>query len=331
MAPRVATWLPCVLALARVDQQAYACSPAHVSEHSLRFRGVSGLYGEHALRRFEAAHVAVVGVGGVGGWTAEALARTGIGAITLIDLDEVCISNTNRQLPAMLNTIGRPKTSVLAERILQINPGCRVHEVAEWLTAETVDRLLLRAAEPLDAVVDAIDDVADKCALIDACVRTGLPVVTAGGAGGKRDASMVHAVDLAHVANDPLLKQVRRTLRKEYGFPPAEPRGRGREWGLSCVSSKEPPAARRAGNDCDSFGTSCAVTGVFGFTLASILAGLLAAEADEVRVASAGPSKVEDSALHGYSTQATSQRRDDLYAGLRARCSGSASGGTGQC
>ncbi|HEX2099811.1 MAG TPA: ThiF family adenylyltransferase, partial [Candidatus Synoicihabitans sp.] len=153
-----------------------------------RFGGLARLYGRDALHRLHAAHVAVVGVGGVGSWSVEALARSGVGSLTLIDLDDVCVTNVNRQLPAISDNIGRPKVDALAERVRQINPACRVAACAEFFTASTAERLL---ASNYAVVIDAIDGTTAKATVIAACVSHGRRCVTVGGAGGKRDATQL--------------------------------------------------------------------------------------------------------------------------------------------
>jgi tRNA A37 threonylcarbamoyladenosine dehydratase len=158
-----------------------------------RFGGVARLLGVRALERLFQSHVAVVGIGGVGSWVVEALARSGVGNLTLIDLDDVCITNTNRQLPALETTLGRPKVDVLADRVRQINPACQVHGLGEFFTAQSAERLM---AGRFDCVVDAIDHLGNKCLLIDSARRRGCPVVTIGGAGGKKDAGRIERGDL---------------------------------------------------------------------------------------------------------------------------------------
>jgi tRNA A37 threonylcarbamoyladenosine dehydratase len=256
-----------------------------------RFGGVGRLYGEAGWQRLSHGHVAVVGVGGVGSWVVEALARTGVGALTLVDLDEVCVSNVNRQLPALAETIGRAKVTVLAERARSINPECAVTPVQEFLTAENGRRLL--ATRP-DYVVDAIDSVADKCALITLCRELGIPVIVCGGAGGRRDVTQVRVADLSKVTHDRLLCEVRRRLRQDHGFPPAE-----KKLGVECVFSPEPPVFPQAdgsvgtnrpvavkgveegrGLGCDAgLGSACFVTGAFGFVAAGhVVARLVSGE-----------------------------------------------------
>lgn len=216
-------------------------------DYEARFGGLARLLGREALERLRAAHVGVVGVGGVGSWTAEALARGGVGAITLIDLDEVCVSNVNRQLHALDGQIGRPKVNVLADRIRAINPSCRVEAVQEFFVAGNAERLL-SPEMPYAAVVDAIDSVGHKARLLAACVARGLSVVTTGGAGGKRDGTRLRLGDLGESGGDDLLRQVRKTLRKEHGFPGGE----GHRYGVRAVWSTEPPVYPWADGTCAS-------------------------------------------------------------------------------
>jgi tRNA threonylcarbamoyladenosine dehydratase len=241
-----------------------------------RFGGLGRLYGTAALPRLQAAHVAVIGVGGVGSWAVEGLARSGIGALTLIDLDDVCVTNVNRQLPALDGNIGRPKVAALAERVRLINPACRVTTVAEFFTAESGARLL---ANRFDWVVDCIDRVSNKALVLAECVKRGQPVVTVGGAGGKRDATRIRSGDLGGAHGDDLLKLVRRKLRRDHGFA----KGEGHDYGIPCVSSQEKPVYPWADGTCatepepgsslqldcaSGFGTAVFVTAAFGFAAA---------------------------------------------------------------
>ena len=253
-----------------------------------RFSGVARLVGRAGLERLRAAHVGVVGVGGVGSWAIEALARSGIGALTLIDLDDVCVTNINRQLPALDGQIGRPKIAVLAERVRLINPECRVDAVAEFFTASSAERLL---APHFGFVIDAIDRMTNKALLIAACHQRGHPVLTVGGAGGRRDPTRIRTGDLGEASGDELLRQVRKKLRRAHGFAPGAQRGR-MHFGVRCVWSEEPPvfpwtdgtcAAQREPDtnlklDCESgFGTAVFVTGAFGLAAAAELVRLVAA------------------------------------------------------
>lgn len=215
-----------------------------------RFGGLGRLYGAAALPRLDAAHVAVIGLGGVGSWVAEGLARSGVGAITLVDMDDVCVTNTNRQLPAVEGCIGRPKAEVLAERVRAINPACRATAVTEYFTAATAGRLLATegpaGAPRYTWVVDCIDRMTNKSLLIAECVRRGQPVLTAGSAGGRRDGTRVRTADLGEVHGDNLLRLVRKRLRRDHGFA----RGEGHLYGVPCVYSQEHPVYPWADGTC---------------------------------------------------------------------------------
>ena len=257
-----------------------------------RFGGMARLYGVAGLERLRRAHVAVVGVGGVGSWVVEALARSGVGALTLIDLDDVCITNTNRQLPAQADTVGRPKVTVLAERVAAISPGCVVTPVLEFLGPANVDRLLEGG---FDAVVDAVDRTSIKALILAKCCERGLWAVTSGAAGGRRDPSRIVVKDLGQAGGDLLLQQVRRTLRRDHGFPGSTD-GKPVNLGVAAVFSTEkpvfpqpdgtcgvtPPEGAEAGLrlDCAAgFGAATFVTGAFGFALAgAVVESLTSAE-----------------------------------------------------
>jgi tRNA A37 threonylcarbamoyladenosine dehydratase len=244
--------------------------------YTQRFGGLARLYGAAALPRLHAAHVAVVGVGGVGSWAVEALARSGVGALTLVDLDDVCVTNTNRQLHALEDTIGRPKVAVLAERVRAINPGCGVATLTEFLTAKNADQML---GAGFTWVVDAIDGMSNKALLIATCVRLGQPVLTVGGAGGRRDATRIRCADLGEAQGDELLRLVRKKLRRDHGFA----HGEGNRYGVPSVYSSEKPVFPWADGTCapepepgsslnldcaSGFGTGVFVTGAFGFAAA---------------------------------------------------------------
>jgi tRNA threonylcarbamoyladenosine dehydratase len=253
-----------------------------------RFGGVARLYGQRALGRFLAARVVVVGIGGVGSWTVEALARSGIGSIRMVDLDEICLSNVNRQLHAMDGQIGRQKTAAMAERVRAINPHCELEVIEGFFTERTVETVL---GGEIDGVVDAIDTLRHKSLLLAECVRRGLPVVTCGGAGGRRDATRISVRDLAFTGKDGLLHQLRRSLRKDHGFE-AVPMGRKPvPMGIAAVFSDEPPVypvgdgevscERPEGNDlrlnCASgYGTATHVTASFGVVAAGAMLDILA-------------------------------------------------------
>jgi tRNA A37 threonylcarbamoyladenosine dehydratase len=249
----------------------------HVTNYEARFGGIKRLFGVDGQERLARAHVCVVGIGGVGSWAVEALARTGVGALTLVDLDEVCISNVNRQLHAVTGQFGRPKVEVIAARVELINPNCKVNALHSLYTAKTSDEIL---ATKFDVVLDAIDQTAMKALLIARCCEKQIPVVTTGGAGGRRDPTALRVADLAQSTHDGLLSATRKILRDEYGFP-REPK---KKFGVPCVFSPEPqvfPAAdgsvcaeREEGSslrlDCRSgYGTATFVTGAFGFAAAA--------------------------------------------------------------
>jgi tRNA A37 threonylcarbamoyladenosine dehydratase len=242
-----------------------------------RFGGIGRLYGDEALGRLASARVAVVGIGGVGSWTAEALARSGVGAITLIDLDDICVTNTNRQLHTTGATIGRLKVAAMAERLRQISPAAEIDEIAEFVTAETLGELI---GAGYTAVVDAIDQVPNKANIVARCLALGIGVVTVGGAGGRRDPTKVRVGDLARTAGDPLLREVRRRLRAEHSLVFAE----GADTGIRAVYSEEravypaadgsvcekPADGKPLRLDCRTgFGTAAMVTGAFGLAAAA--------------------------------------------------------------
>ena len=179
-----------------------------------RFGGTARLYGEKALQLFADAHICVVGIGGVGSWAAEALARTGIGAITLIDMDDVCVTNTNRQIHALRDNVGPAKAEVMAERIRQINPECRVTVVDDFVTPDNVAQYM---SVGYSYVIDAIDSVRPKAALIAYCRRNKIPLVTTGGAGGQIDPTQIQVTDLAKTIQDPLAAKLRERLKSDFG------------------------------------------------------------------------------------------------------------------
>ncbi len=244
----------------------------------MRFSGFERLVGAAGLARLSAARVLVVGLGGVGSWVVEALARSGVGALVLMDGDDVCVSNTNRQLHAVLDAVGRPKAEVMAERVRAINPDCAVTARAEYFHRAETERPF---AEPLDCVVDCVDGVMAKATLIGEGRRRGFPVISCGGAAGKLDPGAVQVADLSRVHHDRLLMFVRKKLRRHYGFP-----GRGNKpMGIPCVFSPEParppeacppPAAPdplgadTEGPACEGrLGSAVFVTAVFGFHAAA--------------------------------------------------------------
>jgi len=255
-----------------------------MNQYEARFGGIRRLYGADGQDRLARAHVCVVGIGGVGSWVVEALARTGLGALTLVDLDDVCISNVNRQLHAVTGAFGRPKVEAMAERIRLIQPDCRINAMQSLFTATTAAEIL---AAKYDGVVDAIDQTAMKALLIARCRALNIPIVTTGGAGGRRDPTALRVADLARTTHDGLLSATRKLLRDEHGFP-RDPKV---AFGVDCVYSTEAqvyPAAdgsvcetREPGAnlrlDCRSgYGTASFLTGAFGFAAAARMVKLIA-------------------------------------------------------
>ncbi|MFM2317598.1 MAG: tRNA threonylcarbamoyladenosine dehydratase [Thiothrix sp.] len=198
-----------------------------------RFGGIARTYGDRGLQSFQAAHVCVVGVGGVGSWAVEALARSAIGRLTLIDLDNVAESNINRQLPALSSTIGAAKIEVLKTRILDINPSCQVHLIEDFIELATIPQFIHKE---MDYVIDCIDNFRVKAALIAYCKRHKIRIISLGGAGGQRDPSQIRIGDLARSQHDPLLARVRKQLRQDYHFS----RNPKRRFEVACVWSDEP-------------------------------------------------------------------------------------------
>lgn len=229
-----------------------------------RFGGLERLYGVEGARAIRRAHVAVVGVGGVGSWTAEALARSGVGELTLVDLDHVAESNINRQVHALDATLGQAKVQAMRDRIAQINPGCIVHGVEEFAEPGNWPQLLPAGVR---AVVDACDQVKAKTAMAQWARQTRTLFITVGAAGGKRLAHQVDIDDLARTTHDPLLAQVRYRLRKFHGAP-----REGKSIGVACVFSREAVAPPDPSCDvegdgtlnCHGYGSVVSVTATFG-------------------------------------------------------------------
>jgi tRNA A37 threonylcarbamoyladenosine dehydratase len=254
-------------------------------DYSRRFGGIARLYGERALERFAAAHVCVIGVGGVGSWVVEALARSAIGRLTLIDLDNVAESNINRQIQALSGTVGQAKIAALAERIAQINPACQVTQVEDFVDADNLDTMI--GGHGFDYVIDAIDSVKAKAALIAYCRAHAIPLITIGGAGGQLDPTKIEVRDLARTEQEPLLKKVRKLLRAQYGFA----RGEKNKYNIDAVFSMEPLRYPDSGDACDvdansitglncaGFGSSMVVTASFGMVAAGHLLRRLAQQA----------------------------------------------------
>lgn len=201
-----------------------------------RFGSIQRLYGRQAADIISNLHVCIVGLGGVGSWAVESLARTGVGELTLIDYDTVSKSNINRQLPALDHTIGEKKFSVLANRISDINPRCACHVIDDFLTVDNMADYL-SPNRSYDYVIDAIDSIKFKAAMIYHCRRNKIPIVTTGGAGGLTDPTAIQIKDLSRTVNDPLAAKVRSRLRSDYGFT----RNSKRSFRVDCVFSTQQP------------------------------------------------------------------------------------------
>ncbi|WP_194757002.1 tRNA cyclic N6-threonylcarbamoyladenosine(37) synthase TcdA [Aliidiomarina indica] len=250
-----------------------------MNEWQRRFSGIERLYGNAQAECIRNLHLAVVGLGGVGSWAAEALARTGVGKITLVDLDDVCLSNTNRQSHALTSTVGKQKTHVIAERLRDINPEIEVRVVDSFVTPKNLDEIF---SERPDGILDAIDSLRPKIALLVWCKRHKIKVVTTGGAGGQIDPSALAIADIAKVTQDPLMAKVRNQLRRDHGFS----KNPKRKFGIDCVFSTEQlryprpdghvsyakPGGQALRLDCATgFGASMMVTASFGLFAAAKL------------------------------------------------------------
>lgn len=266
-----------------------------MENYKRRFSGIGRLYGTEGMERIRRAHVCVVGLGGVGSWAVEALARSGIGELTIVDLDDVCISNVNRQLHALDGELGKPKVEVLAKRVTAINPDCVLHPLHLFFLKSNAAEIL---QTQFDYVLDAIDSPSRKCLLIASCCERKIPVITTGASGGRRDPTAVKVIDVAHSSHDRLLQEVRKKLRTAYNFPRL-----GRRFGVECVISTEAAVfPRKDGTvcaksetnpdlrlDCNSgFGTATFVTGTFGFVAASRIVQNIANGSKVAKVAEKG-------------------------------------------
>lgn len=251
---------------AEVGSDAARAASAADADLERRFGGLRRLYGDAGYARMRAASLAVVGLGGVGSWAAEALARSGVARLVLIDLDHVAESNINRQVQATGASVGQAKAQALAERIADIHPGCAVHTVEAFVDEGNWPALL---PQPVDAVIDACDQVSAKLVLAAWALRERRSLVMAGAAGGKQLAHKVEVDDLAAATHDPLLAALRRELRRHHGAPHWGPIG------LRCVYSRE--SVRRPDGECDvdgslnchGYGSSVTVTATFGMVAAN--------------------------------------------------------------
>lgn len=263
------------------------CSlPKPEKQVPVQFAGTERLYGQAASQKLYSASVCVIGIGGVGSWVAEALARAGIGNLSLVDMDEICSSNLNRQVHATLSTVGKSKVEAMAERIRTLHQNCHVDEKFYFFNQKTCDTLLATAP---DVVIDCIDSIPHKCLLLSECRSREIPVLTVGGAGGRSDPTQIKVSDLARTHNDALLQKVRKKLRQQFNFP----RNTRKKWHIPAVFSSEPVkyphsdgsicATREPESnlrlDCASgYGTAGFVTGTFGFMAAAAAVDLLLKE-----------------------------------------------------
>lgn len=248
-----------------------------MSDYENRFGGISRLYGQQAFNILQNSHFCVIGIGGVGSWVAESLARTGIGQITLIDHDDIAASNINRQIHSLSDTIDKSKVETMASRIKQINPECKVNIIDDFITKTNCQKYL---QQDYDYVIDAIDSIIFKCAIIYYCKRNKIPIITTGGAGGLTDPTMITISDLSKTWNDPLAAKVRSELRYHYNYT----RNPKRLFGIKCVYSTqqqqypkddgsvdyEKPRIKGVHLDCElGFGSTTHVTATFGFIAAA--------------------------------------------------------------
>ncbi len=252
-----------------------------LNDYSERFGGIQRLYGKKKAAIIPTLRICVIGIGGVGSWAVEALARSGVGEITLIDHDDIALSNINRQIHTLDNTINQSKVLAMQERVLQINPECHCHAIDDLLTEKNLSKYFQKSSEEkFDYVIDAIDSVKHKSALIYYCKRNKIPIITTGGAGGLINPTAVEILDLSKTYNDPLAAKVRSQLRSRYNFT-RNPKSR---FGIECVFSteqqlypqtdgsvgQEKPGVKGVSLDCNfGYGSSSCVTSVFGFSAAA--------------------------------------------------------------
>ena len=247
------------------------------SDYSKRFGGIARLYGEEGLARLQLAHVCVIGIGGIGSWAAESLARSGIGAITIVDLDDICITNINRQIHTTSDVFGKMKVNIVKDRILSINPDCQVRAIEDFFTSSTAEVIL---DTPYDYIIDAIDSLENKCLLASLCRIKNLPLITTGGAAGKKDPLQIQILDLGKSFNDSLLFQMRKKLRQEYNFekPSGHSLAKRKDFNLMSVFSPEEEVSFE-NQDCEvekrncdwGMGSTTHVTATFGFVAAGFV------------------------------------------------------------
>lgn len=264
-------------------------TPASES-YQQRFGGTRRLYGMTELEILRQSHVCVVGIGGVGSWAVEALARSGVGELTLIDMDDICVTNINRQIHAMSGTVGLSKIEVMAERVRAINPDCVVHLIDDFISEDNIPEYITK---DYDYVLDAIDSIKPKTALLAYCKRNKIKIITVGGAGGQIDPTQIQVADLTKTIQDPLAAKLRNNLRRFHNFTKTQ----GRKFGIDCVFSTEQlkypqpdgsvceaksSAEGPKRMDCASgFGAATMVTATFGFVAVSRIIAKLTAKAKQ--------------------------------------------------
>ena len=254
---------------------------ARVDNFEQRFGGIGRLYTSEGLAKLRQSHICVIGIGGVGSWAVEALVRSGIGKITMIDMDDICVTNINRQIHALTSTVATLKTEAMKTRIVEINPECQVEIIDDFISPDNLADYLNRG---YDYVIDAIDSVKTKAALIAYCKRNKIRLITTGGAGGQTDPSQIQIADLSKTIQDPLASKVRSLLRKEYHFS-QNPK---RKFGVDCVFSIQPLIFPKMGEGCEisatmncanGFGAVTIVTATFAFfAVGRVIDKLLQAE-----------------------------------------------------
>ena len=254
---------------------------ARVDNFEQRFGGIGRLYTPEGLAKLRQSHICVIGIGGVGSLAVEALARSGDGKITMLEMDDICVTNINRQIHALTSTVATLKTEAMKTRIAEINPECQVEIIDDFISPDNLADYLNRG---YDYVIDAIDSVKTKAALIAYCKRNKIRLITTGGAGGQTDPSQIQIADLSKTIQDPLASKVRSLLRKEYHFS-QNPK---RKFGVDCVFSTQPLIFPKMGEGCEisatmncanGFGAVTIVTATFAFfAVGRVIDKLLQAE-----------------------------------------------------
>lgn len=260
-----------------------------VSTTQRRFGGLDRLYGPHSATYFAGKHVMVAGIGGVGSWCVEALARTGIGQLTLIDLDHIAESNINRQLPALSSTLGKAKSLAMGERIVDINPACQVDIIDDFIGPDNAVHCLQR--QP-DVLIDCTDQVPAKMAMVIEAKRMGIPIIVCGAAGGKTDALAMRSGDLSQTTHDALLARLRNQLRRQHAYPKPKAgvkKARVPKMGVKCLWveqeallptqwQQQPEEQALQGLSCAGYGSAVTVTAPMGFAAAQLAISLLLAQ-----------------------------------------------------